>query len=34
MGNEMGSVGLIDSEVGSIKFPNFQVGREKEMRLF
>jgi hypothetical protein len=29
----MGSVDLIDCEVGSRKFPNGQVGREKEMRL-
>jgi hypothetical protein len=29
----MGSIDLIDCQVGSRKFPNFQVGREKEMRL-
>jgi hypothetical protein len=33
VGNEMGSVDLIDCQVGSRKFPNCQVGREKEMRL-
>jgi hypothetical protein len=33
VGNEMGSVDLIDCQVGSREFPNFQVGREKEMRL-
>jgi hypothetical protein len=33
VGNEMGLVDLIDYEVGSRKFPNCQVGREKEMRL-
>jgi hypothetical protein len=29
----MGSWDLIDCQVGSRKFPNFQVGRGKEMRL-
>jgi hypothetical protein len=33
VGDEMGSVDLIDCKVGSGKFPNFQVGKEKEMRL-
>jgi hypothetical protein len=33
VGNEMGSVDLIDCQVDSRKFPNCQVGREKEMRL-
>jgi hypothetical protein len=30
----MGSLDLIDYQVGSRKFPNCQVGRGKEMRLF
>ena len=33
VGNEMGSLDLIDCQVGSKKFPNCQVGRGKEMRL-
>jgi hypothetical protein len=33
VGNEMGSLDLIDCQVGSRKFPNCQVGRGKEMRL-
>jgi hypothetical protein len=33
VGNEMGSVDLIDCLVGRREVPNFQVGREKEMRL-
>jgi hypothetical protein len=33
MGNEMGSLDLIGFQVSSRKFPNFQVGRGKEMRL-
>jgi hypothetical protein len=33
VGNEMGSDGLIDSQVGRRKFPNCQMGRGKEMRL-
>jgi hypothetical protein len=33
--NEMRSLeDLIDCQVGNRKFPIFQVGREKEMRLF
>jgi hypothetical protein len=34
VGNEMRSLDLIDFQVGNKKFPNFQVGRGKEMRLF
>jgi hypothetical protein len=34
VGNEVGSLDLIDYQVGSRKFPICQVGREKEMRLF
>jgi hypothetical protein len=30
----MGSLDLIDCQVGSKKFPNCQVGRGKEVRLF
>jgi hypothetical protein len=33
VGNEMGSLDLIDCQVGSRKFPNCHVGRGKEMRL-
>jgi hypothetical protein len=33
VGNEMGSLDLIVCQVGNRKFPNFQVGRGKEMRL-
>jgi hypothetical protein len=33
VGNEMGSLDLIDCQVGSRKFPNFQVGKGKEVRL-
>jgi hypothetical protein len=33
VGNEMGLDDLIDCQVGSRKFPNFQVGKGKEMRL-
>jgi hypothetical protein len=33
MGNEMGSLDLIGFQVSSRKFPNFQVGKGKEMRL-
>jgi hypothetical protein len=33
MGNETGSIDLIDYQVGNRKFPSCQVGREKEVRL-
>jgi hypothetical protein len=33
VGNKMGSVDLIDYQVGSREIPNCQVDREKEMRL-
>jgi hypothetical protein len=33
VGNEMGSVDLIDRQVGSREFPNCQVEKEKDMRL-
>jgi hypothetical protein len=33
VGNEMGSVDLIDFQLGSREFPNCQVGRGNEMRL-
>jgi hypothetical protein len=33
VGNEMGSVDLIDFQVGNKKLLNFQVSKEKEMRL-
>jgi hypothetical protein len=33
VGNDMGSLDLIDYQVGSRKLPNCQVGRGKEVRL-
>jgi hypothetical protein len=33
VGNEMGSNDLIDCQVGSRKFPNFHMGKGKEVRL-
>jgi hypothetical protein len=33
VGNEMGSLDLIDYQLGIKKFPNCQVGKGKEMRL-